>query len=254
PGDVLIYWQFSHRAADGTDVFYDTAPAGTAQTFCPQSGVEFVTIRDTSGRDIDRAFPTFNCVNELGDQGVIVRAVRPGSHTWVITGYRGDPGVALYEATFSFTVASDRRTVIDSPPVTLTAIQNDLVLEAQLRSLAVPPDPGQFFTCGAAGVSRLTYSLVDFFGTELAFGDLPCPGPAVRPSVTIPALARDNYAVRMQGFAGPSPTPVFDTVVPVNTTTAPVCGSDPVFDHLDNDAVTVSLFDLRSIVGGATCP
>lgn len=241
PGDVLIYWQFSHRAADGTDVVYDASPAGTAQTFCPQSGVEFVTIRDSAGRDVDRFNPTLNCVNELGDQGVIVRTVSPGTHTWVITGYRGSPGVALYETTFTFNVAPDRQSEV---LVTLTGILNDLELLARIATSGAPPQP---MSCEQLGATTLTYSIVDWAGSEIRFGTFPCVGSS--PSVLLTGVERDNYAVRIQALTSAN-VPVADTLIPV----AEGCSADEdfVFDHFGNDQIAVPVFDIRSF--NAVCP
>lgn len=241
PGDLLIYWQFSHRAADGTTVIYDATPAGTAQTFCPESGVEFVTIRDTSGRDVDRFAGSFDCVSELGDQGILVRTVGPGTHTWVITGYRGEPAAAIYETSFTFNVASDRQSEV---LVTVPGIPDDLEILARLATSSSPPLPT---SCEAIGATTLTYSIVDWAGTEVRFGTFPCVGGS--PSVLLRGVERDNYAVRMQALTGAG-VPIADTLIPV----AQGCGAefDPVFDHYGPTQVPVPVYDIRAL--GAVCP
>jgi hypothetical protein len=248
PGELLVYWQFAHRAADGTDVIYDSVPAGAGQRTCPQSGVDYMTIRDTSGRDVDRFFPTFDCVNELGDQGIVVELIRPGTHTWVITGYRGD--FAIYETAFTFDVRSDRLTVIgdgspgNPPPVTLGGILDDLEILARLATTGVPPQP---LSCEQIGATTLTYSIVDWAGTETRFGTFPCVGGS--PSILLPGVERDNYAVRIQALSAAN-VPVGDTLIPV----AQGCGAefDPLIDHYSRTQATVPVYDIRSF--GSVCP
>lgn len=243
PGDVVIYWQFSHRLADGTDALYDASPAGTGQTWCPESGVDYVTIRDAAGYDVDPGMPTFNCVNELGDQGVIVRTLGPGTHTWTITGYRtvSNQDVPIYQTPFTFNVASGRSSDV---LVTVPGIRDDLDLGAQLSTAGTPPQP---LSCAAIGATTVTYSIVDWAGGEVRYGTFDCAGAS--PGVLLGGVERDNYAVRMQALSATGAV-LADTLIPV----AQGCGADrdPLVDHYGPTQVAIPVYDIRSFA--APCP
>ena len=102
-------------------------------------------------------------------------------------------------------------------------------------------------SCEQLGAVTLTYSIVDWAGSEIRFGTFPCVGAS--PSVLLTAVERDNYAVRMQALTLDN-VPVADTLIPV----AQGCGADadPIFDHYQPTLAPIPVFDIREF--GAVCP
>lgn len=225
-GNVDFSWSFVRTLATGATTTYG----------CNLAGIDNVVV----------AFPggtvQVNCADAAGD-GALVAGITPGTQTVTVTGQRGSH--ALYSGQTTVTVYDGQNT-----PASVQAygIQSDLDVNAYF--LAYNGGPG-WSTCANAGVSTLTYSLVDYASTVVASGSVSCTDPAGVSFVGAYGLDRDNYAIRMRGLSGSSVT--FDSATEY---VSPTC-SGQAFNHFGTDtggyAWNVDLYDI-TLNGTNLCP
>jgi hypothetical protein len=204
-GDVTIYWEFSRNLVGGGSQGYDTnvSPGGGSAS-CPQSGADYVVVTFLDGSYVDPSTPTLPCVYN-GVQGATFLDFARGPTTFVVTGYRNGVPNPLYTGQGTVDVVGGANN-----PVTIVAggIPDDLDLFAYLYSTLTNP-PSLYASCAQAGVSTITYTLVDGAGTTVdSRNNVACTG-------TLPALFlaeavdRDNYTVRAAAYTGA--TQLFDS-------------------------------------------
>lgn len=227
-GSLDVSWSFIRTTFDTSTFRYG----------CDAAGVDSVVVTFGRGGSV-----TLPCWSGAVEGGLVQRAPA-GAQVVTLTGYRGS--AALYETSFDVAIP-ERGTV--SLVADVFGIPDDLDIYAWF----LDPDGIDlgWSTCALAGVSTLSWSLVDWAGTVVDSAEFPCTEPPGVSYRGASALDRDQYAIRMQGL-GPTGTLEFDSAT---TRVAPTCSGQP-FDHLGpsvgNFAWDVLVFD---VVGNATlCP
>jgi hypothetical protein len=234
-GDLNLYWEFVRTKADFTTVLYDPvddAPAGTGA--CLDSGVDAIRITLPDGSFLD-----WECVYQ-GVQGVSLLGMPSGTYAIRVTGYRG--AHALYESDVTVSVPEG---YAGSETAQVLGIPSNLDVYARFLS-----EDGvvEYATCALAVVEEVSFALVDWAGTVVASGTVPCTDPAGVSYRGTDALDRDLYVVRMQGFVSETATvPDFDSA-----STAITCTAQQFGHYGTDESWDVWLYD---VTGNATvCP
>jgi hypothetical protein len=222
-GTVDFAWSFVRVKADNS----------TARPYgCALAGIDNVVVSFSTG---DVQVP---CADQVGDGAGITNVVA-GTQSVVVTGRRG--AVALYTAQTNVTVLANDVTPVN---IQVFGIPDDLDIFAHFMNRFGTLEAWP--TCGGpggAGVSTLSYSIVDFANTVVASGTVSCTDPAGLSFRGSAALDRDNYIIRMQGFPPSSQTETFDSAT---TALNPACDGQ-AFDHFGpstgNAAWDVLLYD-----------
>jgi hypothetical protein len=177
-GTLDMEWWFVRTTHDGTTRSYT----------CADAGVTSVTVSYSRGGS-----RSFSC-RSGGRDGVVDTNAPAGTQRITITAYRGS--VPLYRSSFDAAIPEGGTVLLDAD---VWGIPDELDLYA--RFLDATGTFEDWSTCGAANVTTLTWSLVDWAGTVVEAGSVPClnpPGVSFRGAF---AVDRDEYVIRMQGFA-----------------------------------------------------
>ncbi len=229
-GAVDIGWSFIRYKADFSTVTYG----------CDVAGIDNVVVSFQVDGPVQVA-----CKDAAGD-GAFIGGLTPGTQTFTVTGRRG--GIALYSsAVGTVTVAEGQTTQVGN--VQVHGIADDLDVYANFRS-RYGNDVG-WSTCFLANVATLDYVLADYANTVIASGTVSCTDPAGISFTGPNALDRDNYVIRMRGFASGASTESFDSATVAVT---PTC-SGQAFDHYGQvvpDVWDVVLFDTTQ--NATVCP
>jgi hypothetical protein len=231
-GAVDVGWSFIRYKADFSTVTYG----------CDVAGVDSVLVTFQVDGPVQVA-----CKDAAGD-GAFIQGISPGTQTFTVTGRRG--GVALFSsAPVTVTVAVGQTTSV--PDVQAHGIQDDLAVYANFLG-RYGGDQG-WASCYLANVSTLDYVIADYANTVVASGTVSCTDPAGISFIGASALDRDNYVIRMRGFAPGQQVESFDSAT---TALAPTCDGQ-AFDHLGQsapnpDAWDVLLFD--TTLNSTVCP
>ncbi len=229
-GAVDIGWSFIRYKADGTTVTYG----------CDQAGIDNVIVSFQVDGDVHVA-----CKDAAGD-GTLIQGISPGTQAFTVTGRRG--GVSLYSSSaVTISVADGQTTSAGS--VQVHGIPGDLAVYANFRG-RYGADMG-WSTCFGANVASLDYVIADWANTVVASGTVSCTDPAGILFANPNGLDRDNYVIRMRGFASGYSTESFDSA---STVVTPAC-SGQAFDHYGQaatDVWDVLLFD--TTLNGTVCP
>lgn len=247
PGDVTLYWGFVRNTVSGPVLYDAQDPGGSIRGQCEQSGVEYVRVTTLEGRDIDPVLFDENlpigaipCVYE-GVHGLTFRVVGTGTQTWNVTGYRTVDGLAIpvAQSTTTFDVRPDRvsEVIVDVQP-----IQDDV----QLTPVPWNNTNTAEMPCAESGIAETDVFLWTFAGDPVV--DQTVIGCA---PVTF-RLDRDDYEVRMRGFAAST------AVDPTHDSNASTTRCEAIFiTQLGPDGGGLDwLIDLRfvAIPGAALCP
>lgn len=228
-GSLDVAWWFIRTKANGTPT--------TNSYSCAQAGVDSVGLSFSSGPST-----TVPCTAG-GFDGAVITAIPAGSQTVTITGYRGS--IALYSTQFTVNIPGAGTDVLDA---NVYGLFDDLDVNALFRTWNGAPGWG---TCAAAGVSGLTYSIVDYAGYVIASGSVSCTDPAGVSFTGNQGLDRDIYTIRMQGFPSAGPE-TFDSAT---TAVTPTCDGQ-AFSHYGTDTGAAGWYVyLYDVTGNATlCP
>jgi hypothetical protein len=222
-GSLDLAWSFIRTTHD----------ASTFRYGCDAAGLDAVVV--TFGRGGSATLPC----RSGGVEGGVVQRAPAGAQLVTLTGYRD--GAALYQSSFEIAIPEGGSVAYE---LDVFGIPDELDIYATFRDFA-----GGFqvwsTSCALAGVTTLSWSLVDWAGTivdsaEAACDDRFVPGVSYRGTS---ALDRDQYVIRMQAF-GPGDTLEFDSAT---TQVSPFCSGQP-FNHygpsIGNFAWDVLLFDV----------
>lgn len=184
---VTVYWEFErHTYIDGVDdiVPYDPDvnwPVGTGNRSCPQSGVDYVTVTDLNGFTLT---PNVPCVNQ-SVQGVLVPGV-VGNNTYVVTGWRVNQLLPLYQGQVTVTVP-EGATTLPYGTAFAAGIPSALTVTA---FLADPAAPAGYPTCGLAGIDEFQGWVEDSLGTLVWRSPVSC-GVSDTPGISFGPVDRD---------------------------------------------------------------
>ncbi len=199
-GRLDVTWSFVRTKYDLSTVNYG----------CARAGVDSVTLSFSRGGS-----RTFACA----PGGASQVSVEAGSQSVTVTGYRG--AVPLYSSQFTVNVPQNGTAPLAAA---VYGIPGDMTIWAHFREWN-GADVG-WSTCALAGVTTLTWSLVDYGGTVIDTSSMACTNPAGVTYAGASALDRDTYTIRMQGFPPTGPE-TFDSAT---TQVAPTCSGQP-FNH-----------------------
>jgi hypothetical protein len=176
------------------------------------------------------------CKDAQGD-GALITGLSPGTQSFTVHARRGAD--ELYaSAAVTVTVAEGQTTSAGN--VQAHGIPDDLAIFANFRAWN-GADAG-WSTCSLAHVATIDYVIQDYADTTIASGTVYCTDPAGISFTGANALDRDNYVIRMRGFASGASTETFDSA---STAVVPAC-SGQAFDHYGRVATgdwEVFLFD-----------
>ncbi len=228
-GAVDFGWSF---------VRYDAAGSAIATYGCSQAGIDNVVVSFQVGGDV-----TVSCSDSGGD-GALVTGVASGTQTVYVTGRRGTH--ALYQSqTMTITVATGQTTAAHG--VQALGIPGDLAIYAHF--LDQFGNSVGWSSCALANVATLDYVIADWANTVVAQGVVNCANPAGVSFLSPNNLDRDQYVIRMRGFASGASVESFDSAT---TAVAPTC-SGQAFNHYGaSDAWDVELFDVTA--NATLCP
>jgi hypothetical protein len=187
--DVTIYWEFDRNTLiDGVIGIrpYDTLvnwPPGTGSRACPESGVDFVVVTDTSGNPFTGSVP---CINQ-SVQGAPILGFQ-GPATYVVTGWR--TGVALPVFSGQVTVNAVPG-VFNFGTAVAAGIPSNLTIDMVLADANAPLG---YPTCGLARVDQFESWVEDGFGTLVWRNVINC-GPSFMPSIQYGGVDRDNLFI-----------------------------------------------------------
>ena len=248
-GAVNVYWEFVRTKLDQnlSTVLYDpfddpnVAPGTGA---CTTSGVDVVRIEglDAAPIDVDCRFQ--------GVQGVNLPGLAAGTYRATISGWRGQ--AELYATSVDVVVDGGRTR---SQSVQVFGIPDNFQVAV---TLATADGTSAYLSCSNAGVTELSYNLLDFAGTVVATSTVPCvDSSTIPPGFTLAgnqALDRDRYSIRLQAFSSST-----DLTADFDTSASGVNGCvAPRFGHFGNDtggfAWDLSAYEVRAVAPVNLCP
>jgi hypothetical protein len=180
--NVVVTWQFQRATfVDGVagKVSYDGDPEHppVAQGRCPQSGIDWVEIRDGAGEVVVSSTP---CVT-AGAQAMALVGHAEGLRTLVVRAYRDGVSEPLY-------VGAASVEVVAGPAIPMNVVAAGV---PDALSIRVALDGGPA-TCGEADVQRFDATLRDAAGTVVWRNPVPC-APADPPGLALGPVDRDAY-------------------------------------------------------------
>lgn len=193
--EVTVYWEFERNTyIDGVEGFvpYDVDvnwPVGTGSRFCPQSGVDFVSVTDRNGAVLAANVP---CVNQ-SVQGVLLAGF-PGNNTYVVTGWRSGRALPLYQGQVTVPVVAGVPTY---GTAFASGIPDALTVYAILADAA--SGPAGYPTCGLAGIDQFQGWIEDGLGTLIWRNPVPC-GPSATPGISFGPVDRDTLFLWMDAI------------------------------------------------------
>ncbi len=228
-GAVDLGWSF---------IRYNAAGSPIATYGCTEAvpGLGTVTVVDSVVVSFQRdGDVTVSCADNAGD-GAMITGISAGTQSVTITGRRG--GHALFQSQpLTITVAVNQTTAAGT--VHVLGIPGDLAIYAHF--LDQFGNSAGWTTCQLANVATLDYVIADGVNTTVESGTINCADPAGVSFLNPNGLDRDQYVIRMRGFASGASVESFDSAT---TAVAPTC-SGQAFNHYGaSDAWDVDLFDV----------
>lgn len=205
-GTLDMTWFFIRTKHDASTVSYT----------CADAGVNTVVVSYGAGGS-----RTFACDNGAYD-GVVDTLAPAGSQTVTLTAYRG--AAALYQSFFNVVVPENATVLLDAD---VWGIPDDLDVYARFLDRH---GVAEWTTCAAAGVTTISWSLVDWAGTVVDSNSHACTNPAGVSYRGAAAIDRDQYVIRMQGFPATGPED-FDSASTQLSAMNPVACDGQAFDH-----------------------